>query len=112
MLSTEDMQNILLRLMYKPGWEAQIYETEAQGTWIAFSAQVPNSYDNGETNVDLQIESPLPPFQTNEEFLRWLRWRLERIEVHEVHEWLRWKDTKKPVWDPHEEGATKPRSYK
>jgi hypothetical protein len=105
-LTRSDVEDILTSVTYKPGWTFELYDTEAQGTWLCVHADVENSYHPGET-VPLHIRSPLPPCADEDAFLAWLRWRLERIEIHECHEWL--KRDGKPMWDPHADGADQPR---
>lgn len=108
-LSLSEIQTILDEVQYKPGWEIDAYETLAQGPFLRIRASLEDSYNPG-GYVDLSIESQIPSvlLSNKEDFLTWLRWRLEIIEVHECHEWLRWSDGR-PVFDPHGEGATKPR---
>lgn len=108
MLSPTDIRALVDGIEYRPGWTFEVYETEAQGWWIAINAEVQDAYEPTR-DVPLRIKSPLPPFRHDLDFLAWLRWRVERIEVHECHEWLRWKDNHKPIWDPHQDGADEPR---
>lgn len=108
MMQLYALKDTLDLIEYRPGWEFEVYETEAQGIWLAITAVVPDSYNPEGDNVTLRIKSPLPPFETTCDFLDWLRWRLERIEVHECHEWLRWNRTGKAIWNPHEDGADEP----
>jgi hypothetical protein len=110
MLTLHELQSVLDLVEYKPGWKMDIYETATQGIFWRLQVSMEDSYNPGEF-VDLSIESalPMPLMQSEYHFKEWLRWRLEGIEVHECHEWLRWKSTGKPLFDPHQEGATKPR---
>lgn len=108
MLAYGDLKSIVDSIRYKPGWTLEVYETPFQGVWFAASAQVDDSYNEGEI-TDLRIKSPIPPMQHSDEFLCWLRWRLETIEIHECHEWLRWVGTNsRPIFDPHSDEADEP----
>lgn len=102
-----DIAAVVGKLTYRPGWSFEVYETEAQGMWLAINAVVEDAYTPG-AQVPLRIKSQLPPFQDEAQLLRWLRWRLEVIETHECHEWLRDKGTGRPLWDPHADGADEP----
>lgn len=108
-----EMRTFLGTVVYKPGWNFEVYETRAQGIWVAITAEVEDSYHPGQS-VPLRIKSPVPPMKSTDEFLDWLRWRLERIEVHECHEWFRWVGTVHgeremvPFFDPHADGADEP----
>lgn len=104
LLTKEQLENEVAHLSYKPGWELEIYETPAQGVWLAVHTRQEDAY--GGDKVDLCIESQLPPFRTLEQFREYLRWRLEVIEIHECHEWL--KRDGKAMYDPHDESAWKP----
>lgn len=104
-LHITDLEDILDTIIYRPGWDLEVYETETQGLWFAVTAEVADSYNPTGPDVELRIKSPLPPFETDKEFLRWVRWRLESIEVHECHEWLRWADGGEAIWNPHAQGA-------
>lgn len=108
MMDLRRIQHQLDYIEYKPGWKLEVYETEAQGLWIAISAELENSYEPG-TTVPICVRSPLPPFKDGYELLVWVRQRLERIEVHECHEWLRDVRTHKPFFDPHDEKAILPK---
>jgi hypothetical protein len=98
-LSTEQLHTALAELVYRPGWELSIYRHPWEGTVFRVVADVTNSYRPDET-VRLQINSPVPPMTSVEQFHHWLVWRLTRIESHETREWLRKGD--RPLFDPHD----------
>lgn len=102
MLSVASIEQILAEVSYRPGWTFSVFETEFEGPHVRIEAPVVNGYRDGET-VDLGINSPLPPFASEAELLRWLSWRLRRIEAHESREFLRYRG--ELVSDPHIEPA-------
>lgn len=102
MLNVQRLRGILGDVSYRPDWKFSIYEDEYEGPHIRIEAPVVNGYNPSETMV-IGVNSPLPPFATEEELLRWLSWRLRRIESHESREFLRYKGQQ--VSDPHKEGG-------
>lgn len=98
MLTTSELQAIVGRITYKPGWLIQVYDGDWEGQHVAITAKVYDSTRPGEM-VTLDVHSMLPPQQSNDTFLRWIAWRLARIEVHEMREFLMLDG--RPVFDPH-----------
>lgn len=100
MLTLRKINDLLADVGYRPGWEFSTYEDEYEGPHIRIVATLINGYDTNIT-TDIGVNSPLPPFETEKEFLRWLSWRLRRIESHESREFFRYKG--QLVSDPHQE---------
>jgi hypothetical protein len=98
MLTTSEIQSVLDRVQYKPGWMLKVYDGRHEGQHIAITTVVPDAYDP-DTDVTLDVHSMLPPMRDHAAVLEWLAWRLGRIESHECREWLRLDGT---CWsDPH-----------
>lgn len=97
MMTVAQIADTLARTTYRPEWTFTVYEDEYEGVHIRIVAPVDNAYDG--KPITLGINSPLPPFDTRAELLRWLGWRLRRCESHESREWLQYDG--KPVSDPH-----------
>ena len=102
MLSLSEIEHILFRVSYKPGWTIRAMQGTFEGVKVQILAQVVDSY-NPEATVCLDVWSTLPPIQDEDQFLLWLAWRLKQIEIHEMQEWF--KLDGRAVFDPHAEGA-------
>lgn len=97
-LSVEQIATHLERITYRPGWQFSVYPGRYEGPHICINADLADSVNAGKT-VSVRIDSQLPPFETTEQFERWLLWRLAIIETHECREWL--KRDGKAIADPH-----------
>lgn len=97
-MATRDLRRAFDAVTYKPGWRIVYRDVPHQGPYVSILADVPNSYQPGET-VPLRIHSPIPPMRNREELFGWLIWRLVMVETHEVLEWLKVGGT--PYYDPH-----------
>lgn len=106
MLTTPEVQAILERVAYKPGWKIQAYDGRFEGQHIAITTVVIDAYDTSKT-VTLDVHSMLPPMADEQALMSWLAWRLGRIEVHEMREFLHLDGS--PWSDPHAEYADQDR---
>lgn len=106
MLSTAELQNILKKVSYKPGWSFEIYDGEWEGQHLRITTVVPNAYSLND-NLEIDVHSVLPPIPDEQYFHIWLMKRLARIEVHEMREFYRVDG--KIVDDPHRDGADQDR---
>jgi hypothetical protein len=88
MLTTPDVQRLLARVKYKPGFEFKAYDGRWEGQQVVIRVDMPDAYNPGQT-VTLDIHSPLPPQRDEDTLYSWLAWRLGRIENHEMREYLR-----------------------
>ena len=97
-MTVAEMQAVVARIAYRPGWSIAVEEHEHEGAHIRIVCTVEDSYHPGST-IDLGITSAIPPMRSEEQLVDWMLWRLKRIEEHEVREWLRFDGE---VWsDPH-----------
>lgn len=106
MLTTAEVQAILKRVTYKPGWSLEAYDGRFEGQHLNITTCVTDSY-NPDQNVTLDVHSMLPPMVDEAALLAFLAWRLGRIELHEMREWLKVDGT--PPFDPHAEFADQDR---
>lgn len=60
MLTTHEIQQHLKRFTYRPGWSVQTYDGRYEGQHIVIWAEVPDTYNPGNTTV-FDIHSRLPP---------------------------------------------------
>ena len=105
-LTTPQLEQILARVQYKPGWSIQVYDGRHEGQHCAITTCVSDAYDSSQS-VTLDVHSMLPPMRDEEAFMEWLLWRIARIEVHEAREFLHLDG--RPYSDPHSEGADQDR---
>lgn len=104
MLTSNEIEQILAEIEYKPGWKMALRHFDhLQGPTLCIFALVENSYQPKE-RIELRIYSQIPPMSDQSSFEQWLSWRLSQIEVHESMEWLR--KGGKPLFDPHAEPPT------
>jgi hypothetical protein len=102
MLTIQQIQDELNKITYKDGWFFEARQGAFEGHHLTITATLPDSVNLGQ-NVDLKIETPIPPYRSIEDFHLWLVYRLIRIESHEAREWLKVKGI--PIFYPHMEGA-------
>lgn len=98
-LNRAGLQFELNRITYKPGWRLSLFDHPYEGVWLRIETTLPDSR-NPLSNVDLRIDSAIPPITDPADFHRWLHWRLTRIEIHEACEWF--KVDGHPPYNPHE----------
>lgn len=111
-LTIADLNDLLDRRSYKPGWTFTIYEGDTtKQIFIRIHAVIEDSYNPGQ-QVALDIRSPIPGFALESElaFDKWLAWRLGVIELHESAEWYKrphrqHPERMTPVFNPHADGA-------
>lgn len=104
MLSTQDINEHLSKVTYKPGWSFKCYNGRWEGQHFVITTVVPDAYDpTKETTLD--VHSALPPLDTTEQLDKWIMWRLGIIEIHEMREFYRVDG--KVVADPHKEHANR-----
>jgi len=101
-LSTADLQTILDRVTYKPGWLFRIYDGRWEGQHLVITTVVPDAMHPGQTTT-LDVHSSLPPMRDESQFLEWIAWRLGRIENHEMREFLQLDG--ESLFNPHAEYA-------
>lgn len=102
MLSITQMENLIWRVTYKPGWKFKVYMGRHEGPHIQITTVVPDAYDLDKT-VTLDVHSQLPPMRSDDQFYEWLLWRIKIIECHEAREFFRVDNV---VYDdPHAEFA-------
>ena len=102
MLSTRELQGIVERITYKPGWTIKVYDGRWEGQHLVITTVVPDAYHLEQTTT-VDVHSSLPPMQNESQFCEWLAWRLGRIESHEMREFFRVDG--KPIYDPHAPNA-------
>jgi hypothetical protein len=110
-LTVADVDGILARRAYKPGWTLHAYLGDTtRDVILMISARVEDSYHPGRTvPLDIRYPVPDPALASELDFDKWMSWRLQQIEKHEAQEWYRkpraddlgWV----PVFNPHAEGA-------
>jgi hypothetical protein len=105
-LTTAEVQGILSRVTYKPGWTIAAYDGRYEGQHLVITTVVPDS-TNPEQDTTLDVHSMLPPMRDERALLDWILWRCIRIECHEAREWLQVDG--KPWSDPHAEYADQDR---
>lgn len=98
MLTVGQIEALLERVTYRPGWQLTVYEDPWEGPHLRIVATMPNAYRPDET-VDVGINSAIPPMPDADAFLLWLQARLIRVESHESREFLHLDG--RPVFDPH-----------
>jgi hypothetical protein len=106
MLTTHEIQQHLKRFTYRPGWSVQTYDGRYEGQHIVIWAEVPDTYNPGNTTV-LDIHSRLPPIPDENYLWTWLHWRIDIIERHECREFF--KVDGRILYDPHADGANQDR---
>lgn len=109
-LTAQQVNEILARRAYRPGWTFSAYTGETtRAVIVEVLAKVEDSYHPGRT-VPLEVYCPLPGYVDDElAFDKWFAWRLQRLEIHESQEWYRqarpdalgWQ----AVFNPHRDGA-------
>lgn len=98
MLTVPQMQALLDRITYRPGWTFDVYQGRHEGPHLVIRTSVADAYNPDQTTV-LDVHSMLPPMRDEQQFMDWLLWRCSRLEVHEAREFLRVDG--KPHSDPH-----------
>jgi hypothetical protein len=98
-LTCDELAAELKRFEYKPGWDLSIFTDVWEGPVFRVTTYVPDAY-HPENNVQLRINSRIPPMASAREFRHFVLWRLDQIERHECREWLRFDG--KPLYDPHD----------
>lgn len=98
MLTTQQINDHLKTVTYKPGWAFKCYDGRWEGQHFVITTVVPDAYNLKETTT-LDVHSSLPPMDDTDQLDRWIMWRLGIIELHEMREFYRVND--KPVSDPH-----------
>lgn len=105
MLTPEQIQNILDRTKYKPGWNLESYQGRYEGPHLRiWSETIPDAFTPG-AMARFDVHSPIPPMATEADLLEWLLWRIIRIESHEAREFFQIDG--KPFADPHGPDADK-----
>lgn len=102
MLTIQQIEDELKKITYRNGWKFFVYQGAWEGQHMRIEATVPDSVELGQ-DVSLKIETPIPPYNTIEDFHLWLMYRLIRIETHEAREWFKVDGI--PVFYPHMDGA-------
>lgn len=87
MMSLAEIQAVLDRVSYKPGWRFYVAEHPREGRLLRIEADVPDSATSD--SLTLGINSWLPPMADEAQLVSWLQWRIGRIELHEAAEFLR-----------------------
>lgn len=94
-LSLEQVQAVLARVTYRPGWTFAARHGRVEGNpdltgglHLTIRGMVEDAFDPGHTTV-LDVQVPLPPLADEAQLLALLQWRLLRVETHESREWLR-----------------------
>jgi len=90
---------------YKPG--VQLFIRDATGRYgmesvLVVLCKVADTYHPGR-QVEVAHQSVIPPIaaDSKEVFIGFVRQALEKMELHECQEWFKWRETGKPVFDPH-----------
>lgn len=99
MLTLTDIAQAIAKVEYKPEWSFHVFDDEYEGHHLTVVVSTGNPYRNHP--IVLAIRSPMPPFDSETEFWRWLLWRIRRIEAHEAREWFHVNG--EPFSDPHRE---------
>lgn len=102
MLTIQQIEDELKKITYRNGWKFFAYHGAWEGQHLRIEATVPDSVELGK-NVELKIETPIPPCPDVDYFYHWLIYRLIRIETHEAREWFKVNGI--PVFYPHMDGA-------
>ena len=106
---SQQIENWLDGLVYKPGWSMYVRDPDsfsgilytAYVPTVAIVANMEDSYHPGRV-VKIGMGALVPPeVETFDQFTAWLAEQLMEAEKHESQEWLRHKETGKPVKDPH-----------
>lgn len=98
MLSPAEIQNVLDRVAFLPGWTFTLVHGRDEGMQVRIQGAVENSYNPGE-NVLLDIPRYLHTVYSETDLLEWLLHQVKRIMIHETLEWF--KIDGKPYRDPH-----------
>jgi hypothetical protein len=108
-LTIAELQGLLERFTYKPGWTFTMWHDEFEGNRmeIFINSEV-NAYKPDELTV-MSIKTYVPPIESPAAFWRYLLWRLERVEMHELREFFRVGGH--PIFDPHSEVDYRPRGW-
>jgi hypothetical protein len=103
-LTPGQLEDVIARLSYWPGWEFSVYQDKHLGPCLFIIARVPDREDPGRV-ADLGIRARIPPAAMASELdlAEWVLWRLEEAAVHEAREGLRLDG--QLVDDPHAAGA-------
>lgn len=96
-LTLGEMQQLLEKFTYKPGWVFTLWMDKHEGIKMEIWHTVPCSY-SGESRVQ-SIKTFVPPIHSEEDFWDYLLYRLNRIENHEMREFFRVGGY--PIFDPH-----------
>lgn len=99
-LTAVDIAREIKRVTYKPGWTFEVSHHPIEGPTLSIGFAVPNSYRQGEQQVQC-VNSPIPPLFGADHLYAWLMWRISVVEMHELAEFF--KVDGKPVYDPHSE---------
>lgn len=111
-LSLRDVEGILSRREYRPGWDLTAYAGQTRrGPMVRIHAWVDDPYRPGQaTELDIYAPVPEPALDDELSFDKWMLWRLVEVERHEAAEWYRRPSIKGtgrmvPVFNPHRDGA-------
>jgi hypothetical protein len=99
LLEPSDLRSIIEDHGYKPGWTFDAYLGAHEGVHLAIAAHFPDTYGNGDIDVQVERFVPRVARRDADHFLDWLLEQCERIEVHEAREFFRYKG--ELVSDPH-----------
>lgn len=99
-LTAVEIAREIKRVTYKPGWTFEVSHHPIEGPTLSIGFAVPNSYRQGEQQVQC-VNSPIPPLFGADHLYAWLMWRISVVEMHELAEFF--KVDGKPVYDPHSE---------
>lgn len=101
-LNITEASAMLDKFTYKPDWRMEIIQ---QSSYPELTLQTVfkavDTYHPGRT-VEVVSQCPLPDRINDEkEFSNWLREAIRRQEIHEMDEWFKYKETGKPINNPH-----------
>lgn len=87
-MTEAEIRDALAAVEWYPGWIFHVERTQFEGLRIWIVGTVPDARHPGE-EIQLRIESYLPPFTSDKQLYDWLLWRLCRIATHEAREFFR-----------------------
>jgi hypothetical protein len=82
-LTAVEIAREIKRVTYKPGWVFEVGHHPIEGPTLSISFAAPNSYRQGEQQVQ-RVNTPIPPLFGSEHLCAWLMWRISIIEMHEL----------------------------